>query len=257
MNNENTTTIQEYSAIDAAVATLRHKHGGKLFDVTTTDGMKEARAARREVKEFRVELEKLRKQIKAPALERCQMIDSEAKRITSALVEIESPIDDQIKAEENRIREEKEAAERAERERVQAIRDRIGKFDEALSACVGATSEKIRSILAWVRDESLSDIDFAEYTDEVHQKRSDAMTRIERALDDAERNEREAERLRLEREALERELAAEAERQAAARAEEERREREALEKARQEREDLEAERARLDAEAAKSRPGKS
>ena len=48
-----------------------------------------------------------RKEIKAPALVRCKLIDEETKRITSELLALEVPIDEQIKAEEKRLRAER------------------------------------------------------------------------------------------------------------------------------------------------------
>lgn len=60
---------------------LRARFGGVAFDLTTTKGDKEARAARMELVKLRTSLEAKRKELKAPALERSRMIDSEAKRI--------------------------------------------------------------------------------------------------------------------------------------------------------------------------------
>ncbi len=76
--------------------------------------IEEARAV---VRGYRTALETLRKEIKAPALERCRLIDDEAKRITAELLKIEEPIDTAIKAEEQRKEEEKAAKARAEAER--------------------------------------------------------------------------------------------------------------------------------------------
>src|SRR5699024_1004785 len=43
-----TTQIAEYSATEAALATLREKYATAVFDVSTSRGMKDAREARRE-----------------------------------------------------------------------------------------------------------------------------------------------------------------------------------------------------------------
>lgn len=114
------TEIQEYSPTEAALASLADKYKGVLFDVTTPDGMSTARKARSELKGYRVSLEKLRVEIKAPALKRTKLIDSEARRITAAIVALEDPIDAQIRKEEDRKMLEKTAALRAEQERVAA-----------------------------------------------------------------------------------------------------------------------------------------
>lgn len=133
-----TTEIQEYSRTEAALADLAQKYKGVVFEVSTPAGMKSAKEARADIRTYRTSLEKMRVQIKEPALRRCQLIDSEAKRITAALVALEEPIDQVIKQEEERkenIRlaaeieakrkeEEKLAAERAEIARRQAELDR-------------------------------------------------------------------------------------------------------------------------------------
>ena len=73
--------IVEYSSTAAALAELRSRYAAP-FDVATAKGMALAKEARAEVRGYRTALETLRKEIKAPALERCRLIDDEAKRIT-------------------------------------------------------------------------------------------------------------------------------------------------------------------------------
>ena len=113
-----TTSIQEYSATEAALAELAGRYKGVVYEVSTREGMKAAVAGRAEVRGLRIALEKVRVQIKAPALKRVQEVDSEARRITAALVALEDPIDAQIKREEERKELERTAAARAEAERL-------------------------------------------------------------------------------------------------------------------------------------------
>lgn len=103
--------IVEYSQTEAALVELREKYA-RSYEVHTTEGMKEANEARLTVKRYRTSLEAKRKELKEPALRRCQEIDSEAKRITAELLKIEEPIDAAIKAEERREHDEKVKAER-------------------------------------------------------------------------------------------------------------------------------------------------
>ena len=77
-----TTTIQEYSATESALADLAQRFKGVVYDVTTKQGMEDAKKGRAELRTYRTDLEKMRKEIKAPALLRCNQIDSEAKRFT-------------------------------------------------------------------------------------------------------------------------------------------------------------------------------
>lgn len=122
-----TTAIVEYSKTDAALADLAQRYKGVVFDVTAREGMHTAVKGRAELRTYRVALEKTRKEIKAPALERCQLIDAEARRITAELAALEDPIDSQIKKEEQRKEDERMAVVRAEDARIaaeqQALKD--------------------------------------------------------------------------------------------------------------------------------------
>lgn len=143
-----TTSIAEYSATDAAIADLRTKYEAVVFDVTNAKGMGEAKKARAELREYRVSLEKCRVEIKAPALERCRQIDSEAKRITAELESLENPIDRQIKDEEQRKAREKEEAERIERERVAAINARFDAIKALPARARGLASVDVAGLIA-------------------------------------------------------------------------------------------------------------
>lgn len=147
-----TTAIAEYSKTDAALADLRTKYEAVVFDVTNSKGMDQAKKARAEIREHRVSLEKERVRIKAPALERCRQIDSEAKRITAELESLERPIDGQIKQEEEKKEREKAAKEQAERDRVTALNARFDAIRAMPGACQwfpsAAIAEKIAEVEA-------------------------------------------------------------------------------------------------------------
>jgi len=119
MNERVVNAITEYQPIAAALAGIE-KFRGIVFDVSTQQGMRDAKAAQREVAAPRIALEKVRKQLKEDVLERGRLIDGEAKRIAAKIEEIEGPIKAQIEAEERREQEAREAAVRAEQERLAA-----------------------------------------------------------------------------------------------------------------------------------------
>ena len=143
--------IVEYRATDAALADLRQKYEAVVYDVTTGKGMEQAKKARAELREYRVALEKTRVEIKAPALQRCREIDSEARRITAELESLECPIDDQIKAEEHRKQLEKEERERQERARQEALQKWFADVRGFPLRAVNATAEQIRTLIAEAR----------------------------------------------------------------------------------------------------------
>ena len=247
------TKIAEYSPTAAALAELRQKYENAVFDTGTKAGMDKAVAARRELREIRVNLEKLRKELKAPALERSRLIDAEAKTITEQLVALEGPIDAQIKAEEERKAAEKAERERIERERVEALHRRVAAIRALTVTCVGNSSAEIHMQITRLQQTEIDD-SYAELRAEASAAKAETLAKMESMYTATIAAEAEAERLRVEREKLEAERKAQEEQAARDRAELEklRAEQEARERAaRAEQEkQQEAERQRLAAERA-------
>lgn len=164
------TEIAEYSQTEAALNDLRERMANVEYDVTTTKGMDIAKKDRAEVRGLRTGLEAMRKQIKAPALAHCKLIDAEAARITTELLKLEEPIDQQIKAREVALEAEKAAKEAAERARILAISGRIAHikgFHALALEC--RTADRIQILLDKMVAEWLAfdfEDDFAEFGDE-------------------------------------------------------------------------------------------
>lgn len=234
------TTIAEYSPTALALADLRTRYGDAVFDVTTGKGMEVAKKARAELREYRVALEKKRVEIKEPALTRCRQIDSEAKRITAELSALEDPIDEQIKAEEQRKEREKAAREEAERERVAENARRFEEIRARPLQAANATVAEIDALLVLAEA-----VDPATFADDMKSaasyERQAAINALKAARDRREQQDKDAaelEQLRAERAAVEaeRDRLAQLERdrvEAAERAERERQEAERIEQARQ------------------------
>lgn len=125
------TALAEFEKIEAGLAALNQKYTGVVFDVKTTAGMKDAIAARAEIREPRYATEHARKAGKAPVIAIGKNIEEKAAWITAELLKIEDPIDAQIKAEETRKEAEKAARELAERERRERILARIQEIKDA------------------------------------------------------------------------------------------------------------------------------
>ena len=236
--------IAEYNETAAALAVLREKYC-TVFDVTTTKGMEEAKKARAEVKGYRVALEKVRKEIKAPALERSRLIDEEAKRITAELQAIEEPIDEAIKAEERRKEEEKAAKARAEAARLASIAAKVSALRNLVSLIANQPAEIIGAELEKAQALELSEAEYQEFMPDALEALNEARKDLQAALNtrllyEAEQarikaeQDAEAARMKAEREELARLREMEAARQA--------------EQARIETEARQAEAARLKAE---------
>lgn len=193
-----TTSIQEYSATEAALSVLADKYKGVLFDVTDTQGMVDAKKSRAELRGYRVALEKTRVEIKAPALKRSQEIDSEARRITAALAGLEDPIDTQIKGEENKKEIARLAAERAEQERIEAEQRAIREAEEAKMAADRADIAKRQAEIAAAEKASRDKIEAEERVARKCLEEEERKARLEREeADRAARKAREAEEAKL------------------------------------------------------------
>lgn len=202
--------IVEYSSTAAALAELRSRYAA-AFDVATAKGMALAKEARAEVRGYRTALETLRKEIKAPALERCRLIDDEAKRITAELLKIEEPIDQQIKAEEQRREAEKAAKARAETTRIAAIAARISGIRNRVSAVANQPAAAIRAEWTQVQALELAPADFEEFMPDAITALDETRAALATVLLERVAYEEEQARLQAEREAEEARLKAERE----------------------------------------------
>lgn len=239
------TEITEYSKTEAALADLRERYATTQFDVSTTGGMNSAKAARAEIRGYRVDLEKMRKKIKAPALERCNLIDAEAKRITIELVKLEAPIEQLISAEELRKDEERREVERQAKERSEKLAAEIETIKRIPLDYIGKGSGFIAMAIQGLQALDLAP--FAPTHDAMAgaEKKASLDTLWRMHADAVKREEGEA-ALKLERERLE----AQAKAQAAKQAEEDRiarQAREAADKEAQAKRDQEAIQARAQA----------
>ena len=243
------TQITEYSKTDAALAELSQRYKGVLFEVATKEGMVAARTARAELRGYRVELEKTRVEIKAPALERCNLIDSEAKRIKAQLESLEDPIDQQIKLEEDRKERERAEREAKEAARIAAIHEEIQSVHALASSAVGLRAAEVKEILDGLRDRKWKN-DPAEFAASAEDAKTRTIAALEQLHAGAVAKEKEAAeeaaRVKAEREELAK-LRAESEKRAK---EEQAR---AAEEARKNAEAAAAARAKIEAEERASR----
>jgi colicin import membrane protein len=206
-----TQALAQIDAVSAGIAALREKHGGVVFDVRTTKGMKDAIAARAEIREPRYTVERLRKAAKRPILDLGKKLDAEAKRITTELLAIENPIDLQVTGEQERKANEKRAQEEAEAKRVTALQARVDEIRQYPLEIIGTDSAHIETI---IRDVTALEIDdsFAELKQQAEGAKATTLIRLRAAHANAlkvEQQQRELEeRLAAEEAALEARIAA-------------------------------------------------
>jgi hypothetical protein len=199
------TKIAVFSPTAVALHKLEAEYKGRVYAVTTTEGDKAAREARRMLVSLRVGLEALRKQEKAELLERGRLIDTEAKRITGAIAALEDPIDAQIKAEEFRKAAEKAERDRIEAERVGAIRAKINEMKQYAFDNVGQPSAIIKLAIDVVTDTQITKDEYAEFAVEADTVRGETLVALWRMFGAAEVLEKQQEEVKAQQEAVKRE----------------------------------------------------
>lgn len=209
------TVLVQYGKTEAALATLRTKYEGVLFDLTTTAGDKAARAGRLELVTLRTSLEKKRKEFKAPALEFGAKIDAEAKRITAEIVALETPIDAQINADEKRRADEKAERDRIEAERVAGYIARLNTMRGCVAKAQGLPSARIANGIAAVEAIPVEPAAWEEFADQAATVKAETLAAMRTMFDVTKAREDEDARVeaqRVENEKVAAQQAAEAKR---------------------------------------------
>ena len=180
------TKIATFSKTAIYLAQLTARYKGAVYDVTTTAGMGDAKAARRMIRDVRVALEKFRKEEKAEILERGRAIDNDAKALTASLESLEDPIDAQIKAEEKRKEDERAERERVEAARVAGIRAKIEAIRGAIADNVGKSAGELRFVIDLAKIEPIDKETYQEFMVEADEVKTATVLQLTKMLGAAE-----------------------------------------------------------------------
>lgn len=185
-NNAKGTDIVEYQPHEAAIVDIEKRFASVVFDVSTTTGMADAKAVRAEIRAVRYALQTTSKDVLVPyqaRVKEAQARVNEVKEFGGQLVErvlkIEEPVDDVIKAEEKRQKDEKEAREKLERERVEAIQSKITRFREGPAKHASSTAAVIADVLERLKQSVILPEDYAEFEGEATIARDNAIDQLE------------------------------------------------------------------------------
>ena len=137
--------IVRFNRTKAELEALRRQYEGVQFDVATTRGNEAARAARKALVSLRTGLENRRKSFKFPAIEFGRQIDSQSLALKIAIEALEDPIDQQIKADEQRREEDRQAKLAAEQKRCDDHRARIADISAVATRAVGLPAAEIQA----------------------------------------------------------------------------------------------------------------
>ena len=109
-----------FAPLEAEVKTLAERYRDVAFDMSTPKGFKAAKDARLELRESgRFALQRLRDKTKDQLNDCKKVVDAEAARLIEIVRPVETAVDEQITVHENKL-----AADKAERDRIEA--DRAG-----------------------------------------------------------------------------------------------------------------------------------
>lgn len=135
--------LTEFSAASAGIAEMAAQYMPlTISGIDDADGFIVVHKARMVVKNKRVEVEKVRKTLKADALAYGREVDGEAKRITAMLL----PIETHLKNQEDAVNAEKERIRNAERLRAEAEAKAKKEAEDArIRAELEAATERLRA----------------------------------------------------------------------------------------------------------------
>lgn len=205
VNIENgTVEVAVFTQTEAALAELKHKYD-IVPDTTTDEGYKLVKDGVSELRTIRTSIEKERKRIKAPYIEAGNIIDAEAKRITSEIVALEDP----LKAAK---KERDEHEKRLKEERLNRLRAKIQTIRDFVAVAKGRDSDGIAKLIEDL-DAIDTSVDYYDLTAEATTARAETLAELNDMFTrqfDFERSERERIKAQQEREELERKQAIDA-----------------------------------------------
>lgn len=234
-NNTSTDKLVLYDPIQAGLTDLEEKYQkGPASDLSIKENYEQCRLACSELRGIRVKTEKLRKELKADALEYGRKVDSIAKGIIDRILKIEEPYATAKKDHDTAVEVAKREAALAEERRVDGIAKRIATIGGLVAAHVSSSSAEIAALLPELHDDFTSAPEWAmEFADKAVEAITDTIAKLEElhamkvqheqaAIEKARAEKEAAEKAEAERIQREKELAAESERLAKEREEIER-----------------------------------
>lgn len=210
--------LATFTRTEADLRSLAEKYRGVAFDCSTPKGYTQAKAARAELREHgRYAVQRVRDKAKDELNDGKKVIEAEAERLIAIVKPAEDNVVAQIEAHEARI-----AAEKAERERIEAERrakhqSAIATIRNYIALAKGLPAERIARGVAVAENIDVSAAAFEEFADEAARVKAEVVERLRemhQAAVQAEENARlqaELAKAKAAAEAAEREAAAQRE----------------------------------------------
>ena len=207
---EVTHAVAEITKMDTVIAELHEKYDKVIFDVDTPAGLKAAKEARKDIRDPRYLIEKMRKGGKAPILALGRQLDGRAADMTNRLLNLETPIDDTIKEEESRVERERQEKIDAELKRVATIQEHISDIRNGYEKFTrfDVTADQIQVQITDLEELEINEAMFQEFLQQGNDAKSAVLVQLRSAHAAAvarEDEKRKAEEARSELEALKKE----------------------------------------------------
>jgi len=192
--------VEVFKKTDAALALLSEKYS-KIPDVNTKDGYEFVKEGVKELTSYRTSLDAERQRIKKPYLDAGRIIDNEAKRITAKLVELEEP----MKAAKKEVDDRKK---KQEEQRIARLRDKVNAIYGMTTKARNQSSDEIAKLI-----EEVDAIDTKRDYYDLTREAIEAQQAVLADLSEMYNQQFKFEQAELERKRIEKEQAAEREKQ--------------------------------------------
>lgn len=207
------TTIAEaalalFSPHEATMQALAAKYRNVAFDLSTPKGLKAAKDARLELREQgRFAIQRLRDKTKDQLNDCKKVVEAEATRLIALVEPVENAVHQQITAHEEKLAAEKAERDRIEAERKQKHLDAIAVIASYVDKAQGLPVDRVEAGIAYVQGIDVSAEVFEEFAERAAEQKQVTIERLQKMVADL-KAAAEAERLRLENERIAAELAA-------------------------------------------------
>lgn len=195
------TVLSLFKEAEAGLVAMAERYRDVVYDVATPKGMKEAIAARAELRDDgRRAITRAEKKVKADVAELKDVMSQEVERLVAIVKPVEDAIDAQIKAQEQIKAAEKAERDRLEAERVGAHRENIERLRSYLSRAEGQPLEAINGAIDTLNGLTFG-AEWQEFAQEAQAARDNTVSGL-RAMVQREEQRLENERLRAQLAAL-------------------------------------------------------
>ncbi|KRC36269.1 hypothetical protein [Acidovorax sp. Root219] len=191
------TVLAQFKEAEAGLLAMAERYRDVVYDVTTTKGMAEAKAARADLRDNgRRLLTRTEASVKADVNELKQVMGAEVERLVDIVKPVEDAIDAQIKVEEKRKADEKAERDRVEAERVAAHRANITQLRAYADQAAGQSLESLASAITALEAMEFGP-EWEEFAPEADTARNTTVARL-REIAESTRQRQENERLQQE-----------------------------------------------------------